>query len=157
MLNFVTFFLSRYIYQVNNFREFLNIILSSACIYTQLYHNLCYCSSAKCRFFVFFRVIFLIQAFVMYFHELKFHNNKFVKLITCSLLCQNVILNTGGENIYSRSHCTWYLTIPSDHPNGTKKTKEQINFKVSYFATYFIFLLLMYQTHLIIWVHSLIP
>ena len=80
MLNFVTFFLSRYIYQVNNFREFLNIILSSACIYTQLYHNLCYCSSAKCRFFVFFRVIFLIQAFVMYFHELKFHNNKFVKL-----------------------------------------------------------------------------
>ena len=41
----------------------------------QLFHNLCYCSSAKCRVF-----LFLIHAFVMYFHELKFLNNKFVKL-----------------------------------------------------------------------------
>ena len=40
--------------------------------------------------------------------------------LTCSLLCHKGILDTGGENNYSRSQCTGSLTIPSDHPNGTK-------------------------------------
>ena len=50
-LKLLTFSLSRYIYQVNNVREIFKIILSSTCVYTQLYHNLCYSSSAKCSIF----------------------------------------------------------------------------------------------------------
>ena len=50
-LKLLTFSPSRYIYQVNNVREFFKIILSSTCVYTQLYHNLCYSSSAKCSIF----------------------------------------------------------------------------------------------------------
>ena len=45
----------------------------------KLFHNLCYCSGAKCRV-CFSGYFFLIYAFVMYFHKLKFLNNKFVKL-----------------------------------------------------------------------------
>ena len=77
----------------------------------------------------FFKFMLLLCIFINW----SFLIINLLNFLTCSLLCQNVILNTGGENIYSRSHCTWYLTIPSD------QNKAQINLKVSYFATYFIF------------------
>ena len=76
--------------------------------------------------------------------------------LTCSLLFHKGILDTGGNNNYSRSHCTGSLTIPSDHPKRTKKNQLKApfnNFKVLNFATYVTFSLIMYQTHLTIWVH----